>query len=137
MKKVTGDKPAPADNGPYRGSKASLYEGAVRSVALVSWPKKLKTNSVDEIIHMVDWMPTLIGLAGGKAQGEKKLDGKDVWPVITQGKASPHESILINAEFHKGAVRKGDWKLIKKASLPSKTELYKLSDDIGDCRIHA
>jgi arylsulfatase A-like enzyme len=132
MKKVAGNKPAPADNGPYKGSKASLNEGAVRTVALLNWPKQLKAGTNNEIIHMVDWMPTLVGLAGGKAEGNKTIDGLDVWPVITQGKATPHESILINAEFHKGAVRKGDWKLIKKASLPSKIELYNLAKDVGE-----
>ena len=132
MEKVSGKKPTPADNGPYKGSKASLNEGGVRAVALVNWPKVIKPSKVDELIHMVDWMPTLIGLAGGTAESNKTIDGKDVWPTITEGKPSPHESILINVEFHKGAVRKGDWKLIKKASLPSKVELYDVAHDIGE-----
>ncbi len=129
LAKVAGNKPAPADNGPYRDSKASLYEGAVRVVAAINWPGQIKPGEVNEPIHMVDWMPTLVNLAGGQAQGEKPLDGKDVWPVITQGKSSPHDNILINAEFHRGAVRKGPWKLIHYAALPSRYELYNLDDD--------
>ncbi len=132
MQQVSGDKPAPADNGPYKGSKASLNEGAVRTVALVNWANKVKPTTVNEIIHMVDWFPTLVGLADGKVEGKNKLDGKDVWSVITEGASTPHESILINAEFHRGAVRKGDWKLIKHASLPSRVELYNLVADVGE-----
>lgn len=132
MKKITGDKPAPADNGPYKGSKASLNEGGVRSVALINWPKKIKPNTINEMVHMVDWFPTLVGLAGGKPTGKNKLDGKDVWGVITKGEKTPHDNILINAELHKGAVRQGNWKLIKYASLPSRIELYDLEKDIGE-----
>ena len=136
MEKVSGKKATPADNGPFRGSKATLNEGGVRSVALVNWPKKVKPTTVNEIIHMVDWMPTLVGLAGGKVEGssedKKIIDGLDVWPVITEGKATPHESILINAEFHRGAVRQDQWKLIKRAALPSSVELYDVVADKGE-----
>lgn len=129
MAKVRGEKPSPADNSPFRGSKASLYEGAVRSAAAINWPGKIQPSVVSETVHVVDLLPTLVGLAGGKVQTDKPIDGKDIWPVITQGKASPHKNILINAELHRGAVRQGDWKLIKYASLPSSVELYDLAED--------
>ena len=132
MKQVTGDKPAPADNGPFRGSKASLYEGGVRSVAFVNWPGKVKPAVTDEVVHIVDWRPTLLNLVGGESDGEKPVDGKNVWPVIVEGGASPHEDILINAELHRGAVRQGKWKLISRASLPTSVELYDLEADPGE-----
>jgi arylsulfatase A-like enzyme len=105
--KATGDKPAPADNTPFRGSKSSLYEGGVRSVAAMSWPGQIKPGVVSEPVHVVDLLPTLVGLAGGKSRTDKPTDGMDIWPVITQGMPSPHDDILINAELHRGAVRKG------------------------------
>jgi arylsulfatase A-like enzyme len=37
--------------------------------------------------------------------------------------------ILINAELHRGAVRKGNWKLVKHAALPSRVELYDVVAD--------
>lgn len=132
MSAITGKKPTPADNGPFRGSKASLYEGGVRSVAAINWPGHIKPGINNEIIHIVDLAPTLMGLAGGKMKGDKLLDGKNVWPVITQGKPSPHEDILINTEMHRGAVRQGKWKLINNAALPSSVELYDLTADIGE-----
>ncbi len=132
MKKITGDKPAPADNGPFRGAKASLYEGGVRSVAVVNWPGHVKPGINNEIIHIVDWRPTLLNLAGVEASGDSFIDGRNIWPVITEGKPSPHENILINVEMHRGAVRKGKWKFINNASLPSSIELYDLEADPGE-----
>ncbi len=62
---------APASNAPFRGGKGSLYEGGVRVPAIVNWPGKLKPAVVNEPVHMVDVMPTLLALAGGK--GDWKL----------------------------------------------------------------
>jgi hypothetical protein len=39
---------------------------------------------------------------------------------------------LINVEAFRGAVRKGDWKLLKVALLPGKTELFNLAKDPGE-----
>jgi arylsulfatase A-like enzyme len=56
----------PANNGPYRDGKGTLYEGGTRVVALASWPGHIKEGStVNEMIHTVDLYPTLVGLAGG------------------------------------------------------------------------
>ena len=56
----------PASNAPFRGGKGSLYEGGVRVPAFVNWPGHLKPRVVKEPLHMVDVMPTLLALAGGK-----------------------------------------------------------------------
>jgi len=123
---------APASNAPLRGGKGSLYEGGVRVPAFVNWPSRLKPRTVDEPLHMVDVMPTLLALAGGKGSPDHPFDGRDMWAVIADGAASPNEDILINVEAFRGAVRKGDWKLIKIALLPGKTELFNLAKDPGE-----
>jgi arylsulfatase A-like enzyme len=61
---------------------------------------------------MVDWYPTLLKLAGASLEQDLPLDGKDLWPVLTEGKPSPHEEILLNAAPSGGAIRAGDWKLV-------------------------
>ena len=43
-----------------------------------------------------------------------------------------YDDILINVESFRGAIRKGNWKLIKVALLPGKTELFDLSKDPGE-----
>jgi hypothetical protein len=46
----------------------------------------------------MDVMPTLLALVGSHADADHPLDGNDIWPVIAEGKPSPHEDILINVE---------------------------------------
>lgn len=120
----------PASNGILRGGKGTLHEGGVRVPTIFNWPGKLSPRSLDEPLHMVDVMPTLVALAGGSL--DRELDGKNIWPTLADGQASPHEEILINVEPFRGAIRKGKWKLVKIALLPGKTELFDLSKDPGE-----
>ena len=124
-------KPPPS-NAPFRGGKGELHEGGVRVVAFANWPGKLAPRVVDAPLHMVDVMPTLLALAGAKADPAHPLDGKDMWTTISEGAPSPNDDILINVEAFRGAVRKGDWKLVKVALLPGKTELFNLRGDPGE-----
>lgn len=123
----------PASNGNLRGGKGSLFEGAVRVPTLFNWPGKLKPAVVSEPLHMVDIMPTVLKLAGAKANPEDKpFDGRDIWATVAEGKPSPHGDILVNVEAFRGSVIKGQWKLIKVALLPGKTELFDLDADPGE-----
>ena len=126
-----GTKP-PASNGIFRGGKGSLHEGGVRVPTIFNWPGRLKPRTVNEPLHMVDVMPTLLALAGGKGSPDRPFDGKDIWPTLAEGKPSPNDDILINVEAIRGAIRKRNWKLVKLATLPGKTELFDLSNDPGE-----
>ncbi|MBW3634972.1 MAG: arylsulfatase [Armatimonadetes bacterium] len=101
-----------ANNLPLRGQKGTLYEGGVRVPTLVSWRGKLKPRIVNEPLHMVDWYPTFVKLAGGSLQQPLPLDGRDAWPAIASGAPSPHEEILLNVSPNSSALRRGEWKLI-------------------------
>ena len=126
-----GAKP-PASNGDLRGGKGSLHEGGVRVPTIFYWPAKLKPRVVEEPLHMVDVMPTVLALAGAAGSPDHPFDGKDIWPSVAEARPSPHEDILINVEAFRGAIRKGNWKLVKIALLPGKTELFDLSKDPGE-----
>ena len=78
---------------------------------------------------MVDVMPTVLALAGAKANPDKPLDGKNIWANVAEGQPSPHDDILVNVEAFRGAIIKGQWKLVKIALLPGKTELFDLTAD--------
>ena len=108
--------PAPGvvtSNGPLRAGKGTVYEGGVRVPAVAVWPEKIKAGSIVRApLHIVDWYPTLLRLAGASLAQPLPLDGRDAWPAITAGAASPHEDILINVTATGGAVRMGDWKLV-------------------------
>merc|ERR1719264_783599 len=54
-------------NWPLRGRKNSVWEGGTRSVAFMSYPKMAKKwqgRTVSEMVHIVDWYPTILALAG-------------------------------------------------------------------------
>jgi arylsulfatase A-like enzyme len=130
------------NNGKYRAGKGTLYEGGVRVAAFVTWDGHVKPGStVTEPLHIVDWYPTLLKLCGAKAEQKLPLDGRDLWPTLTQGKPSPHDAILLNTTPTGGAIRVGDWKLVVRngaddpdggpAKNPGKrgVELFNLNDD--------
>jgi arylsulfatase A-like enzyme len=101
------------DNGPLRAGKGTLYEGGTRVVAFATWDGVIKAGSqVTAALHMVDWYPTLLKLASVSLEQKLPLDGRDAWPAITQGSASPHDAILLNTTPANGAIRMGDWKLV-------------------------
>ena len=121
-----------------------------------TWPGKIKPGLlIHEPLHMVDWFPTLLKLAGAKLEQKHAPDGLDIWPVLTAGAKSPHDAILLNTTPANGAIRMGDWKLVlggnrsedgaepaaqpkgKKAKQAGDTphiELFNLADDISEQR---
>jgi arylsulfatase A-like enzyme len=119
----------PADNGPYRGGKGTLYEGGTRVAALANWPGRIKAGEVKDMIHVVDMFPTLAGLAGASVTSGKPLDGLDVWSTVSSGSPSPRHEIVYNIEPFRGGVRRDDWKLIWRTPLPSAIELYNIPQD--------
>ncbi len=126
-----GSKP-PASNGRFAGGKGTLKEGGVRLPAIFNWPGKIKPAVIDEPLHHVDMMPTLLALAGAKGSSDHPFDGKNAWAAIVEGQPSPHEDLLLGVELFRGAIRKGNWKLLKIALLPGKTQLFDLANDPGE-----
>jgi arylsulfatase A-like enzyme len=129
---LTGEgsvKTVPCDNGPLKAGKGMLYEGGTRVPAFVNWPGRVPASEVTELMHVVDMLPTLAKLADASTAKSKALDGMDVWPAIAAGKPSGRDEIIYNVEPFRGAVRKGDWKLVWRAVLPTSLELYNLADD--------
>ena len=119
----------PCDNGPYRDGKGSLFDGGTLVCACANWPGHVKAQTVKGLIHAVDVYPTFAKLAGASTEKSKPLDGMDVWDTIAEDKPSPRSEIVYNVEPFRGAVRKGDWKLIWRTMLPSSTDLYNLAED--------
>ena len=127
--------------GPYRGAKASLFEGGIRIPAIISWPEKLPTSMVNDVASInYDWFPTIAELCGIESIPET-VEGKSLLPIILDNAASQHEV------FHwklgrQWAVRSGSWKLLGNPSDPSKKFpldgendqlfLVNLEEDIGE-----
>jgi len=127
----TSDNGGPLDRGasnaPLRGGKGQLFEGGVRVPTFVVWPGKLRPGTVvEEPLHAVDLYPTLLKIAGGNPDQSFPVDGRDIWPAISQGASSPHEAILLGLDHNGGAIRQGDWKLIQRRA---RGQLYDLAQD--------
>jgi len=122
----------PADNGPYREGKGTLYEGGTRVVGFMNWPGHIKPGVVQGLSHVVDMYPTLAAVAGAKMEKNKPLDGMNLWPAISEGTRTPRDEVVYNVDPTAGAVREGDMKLVWHAGLPGKVELFDLAKDPGE-----
>ncbi|MBL8814175.1 MAG: amidohydrolase [Planctomycetaceae bacterium] len=145
-----GPNPGPvSDNGPLKAAKGTLYEGGIRGCAFATWPGKIPAGQkIDVPVHVVDWYPTLLKLAGGKLEQPLPIDGQDLWPVLTKKAESAHDAILLVQSPQRAAVRMGDYKLLRlsapraaaaKKKKQAKSEepvlaLFNLKNDIGETR---
>jgi arylsulfatase A-like enzyme len=133
--------------GPLRGGKGSTWEGGVREPTVARWPGQIAAGTTgDAIMANFDFLPTFVGLAGGTLPATRKLDGADLWPLLSgQSQAQAHKAFWYFNGNRLEAVRSGPWKLSlpgqgggnsgKKvpSETPSKTtRLYNLDTDIGE-----
>ncbi|HUS03667.1 MAG TPA: sulfatase-like hydrolase/transferase [Chitinophagaceae bacterium] len=105
-----------SDNGIYKGSKMSLWEGGIREPAFVRWTGKIKENSVsNQVVTTMDWTATILSVAGGKANPQFPLDGIDVMPIITGKKKEVGRTLYwrISQRKKHNAMRDGNWKYMK------------------------
>ena len=114
---------------PFRSEKNPNWEGAYRVPAMVRWPGKIKPGQVsNEIVAHLDWLPTLLAVAGDTQVKDKllkgykvgdmtykvHLDGYNLVPYLTgQVPKSPRESFFyINDDQQLTGLRYDNWKLV-------------------------
>jgi arylsulfatase/arylsulfatase A len=144
------------DNGPnslrynkgFRGKKAAVYEGGVRSPFWIKWPEKYKSGRevINNVAAHIDIMPTILDACGLGTPEAFEFDGRSLLPQIEEeGKILPVRPLVI--QWHRGAtpikhhhfmIRQGKWKLVN-PSTPQITrlesrdyELYDLDNDPGE-----
>jgi arylsulfatase A-like enzyme len=114
---------------PFRNEKNSNWEGAYRVPAMVRWPGKIKAGQVsNEMVAHLDWLPTLLAVAGdtqvtdkllkgykvGEMNYKVHLDGYNLVPYLTgQAKNSPRESFMyINDDQQLVGLRYDNFKFV-------------------------
>jgi arylsulfatase len=115
---------------PFRGEKNTNWEGGWRVPAMVKWPGHIKPGIwSNEIMHHMDWMPTLLAAAGMPDIKEKlkkggvkaisreykvHLDGYNFLPYLTgKEKKGPRKEIFyFSDDGDLTAIRYKDWKII-------------------------
>jgi arylsulfatase A len=68
---------------PLRGSKLTTWEAGIR-VPCLAWGAGVRRGHVSrEVVHAMDWFPTLASFAGVKVPESRVLDGRDLQPLLT------------------------------------------------------
>jgi arylsulfatase A-like enzyme len=103
-------------NGPWRGTKADIWEAGHRVPFLVRWPAKVQAGSTcDQTICHVDLFATASKMAGAKlpAPSDAAPDSFDLTPLLLgKEKGFKRAPVVHHSGSGMFAVRKGDWKLV-------------------------
>ncbi|WP_033923164.1 sulfatase-like hydrolase/transferase [Sphingomonas sp. 37zxx] len=117
-------------NKPYRGWKATFFEGGIRVPLLMRWPGKIApaTQSTTRASHL-DMFATIAAVAGSPMPRDRVMDSNDVLAGIVPG--TPPTTATGPLFWRSGeyrAVRDGDWKL-QITARPEKAYLFNLAAD--------
>ncbi|MGB3624651.1 MAG: sulfatase [Henriciella sp.] len=83
------------DPGHHRGRKGGTHEGGYRVPFLARWPGAIEAGSQSGAMTMnIDILPTLAALAGAAVPGDRPIDGRDIFPVMTGSEQSPHDVLF-------------------------------------------
>jgi arylsulfatase A-like enzyme len=121
-------------NLPFRGIKASLFEGGIRVPTIMRWPGKIKPGtSSDAVLSALDLFPTFCQLAG-LSSDLFEVDGTEMSSTILNGEdAGPRElfwELGAHDELDRqpwGALLSDNWKYVN--SPEDGAFLFDLSQD--------
>lgn len=140
-----GPEPGAGSAGPFRGTKATLYEGGIRSPLIVWAPGlmeagKVGTQNETSVFAAFDLVPSLLAIAKVSAPQGIFFDGENLSQVILGRSTGSHTSAIFwrrppdrktmqtTERLPDLAVRDGNWKLLCEydGTLP---QLYDLTVD--------
>ena len=86
------------NNMPLRGTKGTLYEGGTRGIGFVHSPLLQNSGYTNfNLMHAVDWLPTLMAAIGQTNLATSALDGVNQWPALTNPNLlAPRNEIVYN-----------------------------------------
>ena len=87
-------------NLPLKGAKETVYEGGIRGVSFILSPLLRRSGYTNtEMMHLVDWLPTLVNMAGGKEPAG--TDGVNQWDMISNNEKTARKEIVHNIDEDK------------------------------------
>ena len=118
-----------SDNGPWyggstgglRGMKARTWEGGLRVPMIARWPGKIPAGVVNNSpAGTIDILPTILKAAGVGIPSDRVIDGRNIWPLLTDaGAESPHEALFAMHGTNLMTVRSGKWRLHVRPPAPA------------------
>jgi arylsulfatase A-like enzyme len=73
-----GTPPWEGDSGPWRGTYFTAMESSLRAPFIIRWPGKVPAGRIsNEIVHVVDMLPTLARIGGAEVPKDRPIDGVD------------------------------------------------------------
>jgi len=117
----------PDINAPYRGWKATFFEGGIRTPFFARWPGRLPAGArIDGPASHIDIFATAAAAAGAAAPDN--LDGVNLLPYLRgEARTPPHQRLFWRSGDYR-VVRDGAWKLQVSAN-PNRVWLFNLRDD--------
>ncbi len=123
-------------NRPFRGQKRTLWEGGIRVPAAARWPGMIPAGRVsDEIVHMIDLLPTCLAAAGAAPDPGRPPDGRNILPVLMGKERAPERTLFWEwrAEgYQQLAAMRGDFKLVITGG--NRPELLNVEEDPSERR---
>jgi arylsulfatase A-like enzyme len=119
----------PDINRPFRGWKATFFEGGMHVPYFMRWPAKIAAGEkyASPAAH-VDIFATAAAAAGAALPTDRKMDGVDLLPYVTgQKSGEPHQNLFWRSGNYR-VVLSDSWKL-QRLSEPAKQFLFNLKDD--------
>ena len=123
---------------PYRGGKGRQWEGGTRVPLYIRAPGFTAPGKLcDTPVSGIDYLPTLLQLAGVTNSPKQIVDGVSLVPLLKGGSLPPRPLFWHYPHYgNQGGepssiIRTGDWKLIHYWE-DGRNELYNLAADIGE-----
>jgi len=117
-----------------RGRKGSVFSGGVRVPFYLRYPAKLKGNKdIETTAAHMDILPTLSEICGVKMPEDRKIDGKNLAPLLTEQKVLWEDRSLFfywtrrYPELYQNmALQRGPYKLVAHVDYDSPIDDYEL-----------
>jgi arylsulfatase A-like enzyme len=119
----------PDINKPFRGWKATFFEGGIHVPFLMKWPAKLpKSVRYEQPVGHVDIFSTAAAAAAAELPRDRVMDGVDLAATVADpAGGAPHKSLFWRDGDYK-VLLTGGWKL-QTSERPRKIWLHNLRDD--------